>query len=412
MTTPHTTPDAERLEPVAEALRRGGLALLTDRGRPERGGVVVGAAIRASDDVINFIATWARGITAVAVPEDRAARIGLVRQATDPRVRQEVRPDADRWAVTVEAREGVTTGISASDRAATVRLIASPHVRANELTTPGHVHPVLADVRGLVARQGWPEATCDALRVSGLDPVGVYAQLLDDDGELLTGEALGAFATAHDLPTASVEAIIGHRLAHETFVQQQSQSTLPTRYGPFLARAFTNLLDDQQHLALSIGETRGAEPLLVRIHSECLTGDVFGSQRCDCGGQLDAALKRIAEAGRGAVIYLRQEGRGIGLLDKIRAYALQDAGRDTVEANLELGLPVDRRDFSLGAQILHVLGARRVRLMTNNPGKVAALERFGISVVAREPLETEPNDANRDYLATKKMKLGHLLGGV
>lgn len=342
----------------------------------------------------------------------RAARIGLVRQATDPRVRQEVRPDADRWAVTVEAREGVTTGISASDRAATVRLIASPHVRANELTTPGHVHPVLADVRGLVARQGWPEATCDALRVSGLDPVGVYAQLLDDDGELLTGEALSAFATAHDLPTASVEAIIGHRLAHETFVQQQSQSTLPTRYGPFLARAFTNLLDDQQHLALSIGETRGAEPLLVRIHSECLTGDVFGSQRCDCGGQLDAALKRIAEAGRGAVIYLRQEGRGIGLLDKIRAYALQDTGRDTVEANLELGLPVDRRDFSLGAQILHVLGARRVRLMTNNPGKVAALERFGISVVAREPLETEPNDANRDYLATKKTKLGHLLGGV
>ena len=248
--------------------------------------------------------------------------------------------------------------------------------------------------------------------MAGLDPVGVYAQVLDDAGELLTGGGLMAFAAVHDLPEVSVEAIIGHRLARETFVQQQSQATLPTRYGPFLVRAFVNQLDGQQHLALSLGETRGAEPLHVRIHSECLTGDVFGSLRCDCGGQLDAALRRIAELGRGAIIYLRQEGRGIGLLDKIRAYALQDAGRDTVEANLELGLPVDRRDFSLAAQILHVIGARRVRLMTNTPDKVAALERFGIAVVAREPLETAPHPENRDYLATKKAKLGHMLDGV
>ncbi len=411
--TQHPTPDSRaRLDAVTESLRRGGLVVVSDAQRPNHGGIAVGGALRASDDVINFLATWARGITAVALPEDRAARLGLPVQANHPRVRQDHHPANERWTVTVEARDGVTTGISASDRAATVRMLASPHTRPIDLATPGHVHPVIASERGLVERHGWSEAACDTLRMAGLDPVAVFSQILGDDGDVLSHEALETFARDHGLPHVTIEDILGHRMAHETFVHQLSQSTLPTRYGPFLVRAFANVIDQQQHLALSLGETRSNEPLLVRVHSECLTGDVFGSLRCDCGAQLDESLRRIAAEGRGVVIYLRQEGRGIGLLDKIRAYALQDRGRDTVQANLELGLPVDRRDFGLAAQILHVIGARRARLMTNNPDKVAALERFGIEVVAREALETQPNDDNRLYLSTKKRKLGHMLDEV
>lgn len=419
--TPQTNPPSgdtraseirQHFESVAETLRRGGLVVVFDREQPARGGIAVGGAQRASDDVINFLATWARGITAVAIPEDRAGRLNLPLQANQPGVRQDHHPENERWTVTVEARDGVTTGISASDRAATVRLLSSPHARPVDLATPGHVHPVLASERGLVQRQGWAEAACDTLRMAGLDAVAVFSQILDDSGELLTDAGLEAFAVDHGLPIMAIDDVLAHRLAHETFVQQLSQSTLPTRYGPFLVRAFANLIDNQQHLALSLGETRSHEPLLVRVHSECLTGDVFGSLRCDCGSQLDESLRRIAAEGRGAVVYLRQEGRGIGLLDKIRAYALQDKGRDTVEANLDLGLPVDRRDFGLAAQILHVIGTRRVRLMTNNPDKVEVLERFGIEVVAREPLEIHPTDSNRDYLATKKVKLGHMLDEV
>ncbi len=411
-TTPPIASARPQLGDAFESLRRGGLVVIGDTSRPGRGGIAVGSAQRASDDTVNFLATFARGITAVAMPAERATRLGLALQAEAAHVRQPHHPDNERWTVTVEARDGVTTGISASDRAATVRLLASPHTRPAELATPGHVHPVVAEDRGLVQRQGWAEAACDALRSAGLDAVAVYSQILDEQGELAEGEALRTFAAAHDLPLVSIDDIMRHRLAHETFVQQLSQSTLPTRYGPFLVRAFTNLIDDQQHLCLSLGEMRSQDPLLVRIHSECLTGDVFGSLRCDCGHQLDEALRRVAAEGRGAVIYLRQEGRGIGLPDKIRAYALQDEGRDTVEANVELGLPVDKRDFGLAAQILHVLGVRRVRLMTNNPDKVGALERFGLEVVAREPIEAPPNASNRSYLATKKQKLGHMLDEV
>jgi len=397
---------------MSESLRRGGLAIVVDRAKPQRGAIAVGSASRTSDDIINFLATHARGITAVAMPEERAGRLGLELQANATRVRQAHHPENERWTVTVEAREGVTTGISASDRAATVRVLASPQTRAVDLATPGHVHPVIAHENGLVQRRGWAEAACDALRLAGLDTVAVYSQVLNIEGELLAGDALASFAQHHALECVSVDELLGHRLANETFVQQLSQSSLPTRYGPFLVRAFSNMLNQQQHLSLSLGETRAQEPLLVRVHSECLTGDVFGSLRCDCGAQLDESLRRIAELGRGAVIYLRQEGRGIGLLDKIRAYHLQDEGRDTVQANIELGLPADGRDFGLAAQILHVLGARRVRLMTNNPGKVAALTRYGIEVVAREPLEIQPTDTNRDYLSTKKQKLGHMLDEV
>jgi len=404
------------LEATTEVLRRGGLVLLHDPGRPARGGVVVAPASRTSDDVVNFLASHARGLTTIALPRDRAERLGLYLQAHDPRLRQAAAPPppegAEQFTVTVEARAGVSTGISAADRATTIQVLARPDARPEDLSTPGHVHPIVADPGGLVFRRGWAEAAVDVLRVAGLDPVAALALVLDDAGEVMQGAALLAFAAAHGMPAVAVAELIAHRMATETFVNQLSQSTLPTRHGPFLVRAFENRLDRRQHMVMSIGELRQAEPLLVRIHSECLTGDVFGSLRCDCGPQLDLAQRTIAGEGRGAILYLRQEGRGIGLVDKIRAYALQDAGRDTVEANVDLGLPVDTRDFGLAAQILHSLGVRRVRLLTNNPSKIEALAAYGVEVAQRVPLEVAPTATNAAYLRTKKDKLGHLLEQV
>jgi len=400
---------------AADALRRGGIALVWDPSFPERGGIVAAAASRTSDDTVNFFAGEARGLTAVALPPERAERLGLLPQAADPRVRAAFSPapsDTERWLVTVEARYGVSTGISASDRAATILALARPDARSDDLSTPGHVHPTVCDAGGLVFKRGWSEAAVDLVRAAGLEPVATFSQVLGDDGELLVGDGLLTFAGRHGLPVVRVSDVLTHRMATESFVRQLSQATLPTRHGDFLVRAFENRLDSRQHMVLTLGETRSAEPILVRLHSECLTGDVFHSQRCDCGPQLDLALATVAAAGRGVVLYLRQEGRGIGLLGKIQAYALQDEGRDTVEANLELGLPVDGRDYGLAAQILHTLGVQRVRLLTNNPEKVSTLIQFGVNVAAREPLEIAPTDSNRAYLKTKKEKLGHLLTEV
>ncbi len=394
---------------AAATLRQGGMVLIDlmkDPTRPGRGAIVVAAAARTSDDTVNFLASHARGLTAVAMLPERAERLGLTLQRA---MHVDVLADVgERWLVTVEARAGVSTGISASDRAATIQVLARAEARADDLTTPGHVHPTLADPGGIVVRNGLSEAAIDLVRAAGLEPIATFSQVLDDDGELLT-DGIAAFAERHALPTLKVSDLLAHRMANESFVRQLSQATLPTRHGDFLVRAFENRLDGRQHLVLSQGETRSHDAPLVRMHSECLTGDVFHSLRCDCGPQLDEAMRRIAEAGRGIVLYLRQEGRGIGLLDKIRAYALQDEGRDTVEANLELGLPIDGRDYGLAAQILHALGARRVRLMTNNPDKIQTLSSYGVEVVAREPLLVAPSDDNRAYLRTKKEKLGHLL---
>lgn len=403
------TPDSSIVR-AADALRKGDLTLVEDSFRPERGGIVVAAASKTSVDTVNFLARHVRGLTSVALLPERAERLGLSAQRDpggDPPP-----TDSERWLVTVEARRGVTTGISAADRAATIEVLARADARPEDLSTPGHVHPVLADPGGVVFRNGLAEAAIDIVRAAGLAPVATLSQVLGDDGELLTGRALEAFAARHGLVLVRVAELLAHRMATESFVRQLSQATLPTRHGDFLVRAFENRLDRRQHLVLSRGETRSAEPLLVRIHSECLTGDVFHSLRCDCGPQLDEALARIVAAGRGLVIYLRQEGRGIGLLDKIRAYALQDAGRDTVEANLELGLPIDGRDYGLAAQILHTLGVHQVRLLTNNPDKIQTISDFGVRVVAREPLLVPASDDNRAYLRTKKEKLGHLLDGV
>lgn len=406
---------ADAIAKAADGLRRGGMALVWDPAQPERGGIVVAAASRTSDDTVNFLAGEARGLTAVAMPPERAERLTLALQAADPRVRASFSPpppDAERWLVTVEARHGVSTGISAADRAATIQALARPDARADDLSTPGHVHPTMCDAGGLVFRRGWSEAAVDLVRAAGLEPVATFSQILGGDGELLTGAALVSFGETHGLPLVRVGDLLNHRMATETFVRQLSQATLPTRHGDFLVRAFENRLDRRQHMVLTLGETRSAEPILVRMHSECLTGDVFHSQRCDCGPQLDKAMASVAAAGRGVILYLRQEGRGIGLLGKVRAYALQDEGRDTVEANLELGLPIDGRDYGLAAQILHTLGVQRVRLLTNNPDKVKTLEDMGIIVAERVPLLIAATDANRSYLRTKREKLGHFLDEV
>ena len=406
MRTTHASPDA--VDRSMTALRKGLPVLITDPLRPERGGIVAIAADRVSDDLINFMTVHAGGaIVAVAITADRAERLGLGLQAP---MADDLR--RENYTVTVEAREGVSTGISAADRARTCQLLADRGTRPEDIVTPGHVFPCVARERGVMVRPGWAEACVDLARVAGLQPVMTFCHVLDAAGELAGPAALGALADELDVPSIGIAAIVAHRRGSESFVTQLTQTPVSTAHGDFVCRVFLDQLGGKQHIALTLGDVRTREPALVRVHSECLTGDVFSSRRCDCGTQLSASLDRIHEHGRGALLYLRQEGRGIGLVNKVSAYALQDAGRDTVEANLDLGFEADLRDFGLGAQILIALGVQRVRLMTNNPRKVHDLTTHGIEVVSREPLEFEPCEHNISYLRTKKQKLGHLLTRV
>ncbi len=380
--------------------------LVRDTERPHRGGVVMTAAQRTSDDIVTFMATHARGIISLALPARRLERLGIAPMG------EVMDLEHERYTCSIEARVGVSTGISAADRARTVAVAIDPHAGPEALVTPGHVFPSEGDERGLLGRMGWSEAGLDLARIAGLSPAACYCQVLDDEGELAGPEGLDAFAQAHGLVSVTLGDIIAHRRAHESFVTLLSQSTLPTAHGDFVVRVFRDDLDGTQHMALTRGEVRTSEPVLARIHSECLTGDVFGSARCDCGDQLNHALARVASEGRGVVVYLRQEGRGIGLVNKLRAYALQDQGRDTVEANLDLGLPAEARDFTIGGQILLALGVQRVRLMTNNPRKVAGVTSVGLEVTERVSIEMEPTTASQRYLRTKKAKLGHILSKV
>lgn len=396
----------QRIAQAAGAMRRGQVVLIQDDRELARGGVFVSAADRTSDDVVNFMATHGRGLVSLALLPDRLERLGLAPVSPDRGLGRE------RYTASIEAKRGVTTGISALDRARTIHVAASPQSRAEDIVTPGHIFPAMADSGGVIARAGWAEAAVDLARIAGMPLATTFCAVLDDAGEIATGAGLAALARAHGLLTVTIGDLINHRLASESFVTQQNQALLPTAHGDFIVRVFENGLTGRQHLALSCGEIRSGDPILVRLHSECLTGDVFGSRRCDCGAQLNRALERIRAEGRGVVLYLRQEGRGIGLANKVRAYSLQDAGRDTVEANVELGLPIDQRDYSIAAQILHALGVGRVRLMTNNPDKIDGLVAAGVEVVAREPLEITPEAGNRAYLETKKHKLGHLLDEV
>ncbi len=397
------------LSDVLTHLRAGGMALLVDDEDRENEGDVVVAAQFADAAAVNFMAGQARGLVCLALTGERVDRLGLAPMVAVNRTERRT-----AFTVSIEARTGVTTGISAADRARTIAAAVAPDAVAADIVSPGHVFPLRAVDLGVLGRAGHTEGSVDLMRLAGLEPAAVICEVMNPDGTMARRPELDAFAARHDLPVLTVRSIIEHRLATEPWVDPSPVAKLPSAFaaGGLEAQAFRSRIDGAEHLAL-LKRPFGAAPL-VRLHSECLTGDALGSMRCDCGEQLRLSLQLIAKApDGGAVIYLRgQEGRGVGLFEKIRAYALQDTGLDTVEANLALGLPVDGRDYAVAAPILAALGLTRVRLLTNNPTKLEALRRLGVEVVERVPLRIAPNPHNHAYLAAKRGRLGHDLPNV
>ncbi|MCC6629113.1 MAG: bifunctional 3,4-dihydroxy-2-butanone-4-phosphate synthase/GTP cyclohydrolase II [Chloroflexi bacterium] len=400
------------LATIAEALadlRQGRFVIVVDDEDRENEGDLVIAAQFCTAEAVNFMARYGRGLICVPLTGERLDALALPLM---------VAPDRNgtrfgtAFTVSVEARDGVTTGISAADRARTIQVLANPATTPSELVRPGHIFPLRAAPGGVLERAGQTEASVDLARLAGLEPVAVLCEIMRDDGMMARLPDLELFAAQHDLLIVSVADLIAHRQRTEPVVRRQVEAELPTDAGPFQLIAYTHTAGAEPDLALVMGDVAGGEPPLVRLHSECLTGDAFGSRRCDCGQQLQAALHLIGDERRGVLLYLRQEGRGIGLLNKLRAYHLQDHGLDTVEANEQLGFPADRRDYRVAARILADLGIARVRLLTNNPRKRTGLEDVGIAVAERVPLLVAPNAHNHSYLATKRDKLGHQLGAL
>ena len=396
----------DTVDAAIDDIRAGRMVIVADDEDRENEGDLVCAASLVTPDVVNFMATNARGLICVAVTPDRAEELGLPLMA-------ERNTESFQTAFTVSVdghpRFGVTTGISAQDRATTIRLLVDPETSPGDLRRPGHVFPLRSVPGGVLRRVGQTEASVDLARLAGLPPAGVICEIMNPDGTMARRPELEEFAREHDLRFITVAQIVAYRLANERLVRRVAEASLPTEYGEFRVIAFENQIDGLEHVALVRGDIDGEEDILVRMHSECLTGDVFHSQRCDCGGQLEAAMRQIDEAGGGAIVYLRQEGRGIGLANKIRAYALQDTGQDTVQANKSLGFKPDLRDYGIGAQILLDLGLTSIRLLTNNPRKIVGLEGYGLRITGREPIHSEPTDHNRSYLETKRSKLGHII---
>lgn len=382
-------------------LRAGRPVILVDDENRENEGDLLMPAATATPQWVNFMAREGRGLICVTLTPERAERLALT-----PMVGHSTDPNGTAFTVSVDHRSN-STGISAFDRAATIAALLDDGAQPADFRRPGHIFPLVARPGGVLRRAGHTEAGCDLARLAGFAPVGVICEIMGDDGEMSRLPDLLAFGEKHGLKVGSIEALIAYRLAHDPFMEKVAEAKLPTRFGDFRIVGFRDTLSGAEHVALTMGEIT-SEPLLVRVHSECLTGDAFHSLKCDCGPQLDAAMEQIAREGRGAVVYLRQEGRGIGLLNKIRAYALQDEGADTVEANERLGLPVDARDFGIGAQMLHLLGAKKLRILTNNPQKLHSLGGFGLEVVERVPLHVGEDPHNAGYLQTKREKLGHL----
>ncbi len=403
------TPIAEAFEfdtidDVVADIAQGNIVIVTDDADRENEGDLLMAAEKATPAKINFMVTHGRGLICVPISNERAELLGLRRMVVENR--EMYRTD---FTVSVDAAAGVTTGISAHDRAKTIQIIANPNAEPNDLVQPGHVFPLRAKDGGVLRRAGHTEAAVDLASMAGLQPAGVLCEILHDDGTMARLPELMEFRKKHGLRICTIQSLIAHRRVREKLIEREQIVAMPTDYGDFDLHLYRSKLDGAHHLALVKGTISPNQATLVRVHSECLTGDVFGSRRCDCGNQLHAALRQIAEEGNGVLVYMRQEGRGIGLAAKIHAYKLQEQGLDTVEANAKLGFPSDLRDYGLGAQILFDLGVRRFRFLTNNPKKVIGLEGYGIQMVEQVPIRGAPNPHNEKYLATKKVKMGHLL---